>query len=462
MSASAYAGAGDAVVANNDAYIGALESCLRIIANAEGGKELIVFGHQARELSSHVRAGGLKLLPVVNALTDAGSRYVEPKHGHDAVQAKLAEAFSNSLKLPEHHRTEPAPTGRKRRFTLTRFADLKASTTPAQLIRGLIPRVGLTVVWGPPKSGKSFAVFDSMMHVAIGWDYRSREVICGPVVYCAFEGAEGYGKRANAFRKHHGLADDLNPPFYLVSARMDFVTDHKELIASIRSELGQDHPAAVVLDTLNRSLPGSESSDVDMAAYIRAADAVREEFNCAVIIVHHCGIDTSRPRGHTSLTGAVDAQLALKRDASDHITLKVEWMKDGPEGDVVASRLDAVEVGTDDDGHPITSCVVVSVDSSAVTTATKPARITKAAQTALRALQEAVTECGVIPPGSNHIPAGVRVVTIEQWRRYAYSMGISTGEERAKQQAFKRASEYLIGGGHVACWNDQVWLTGQP
>ena len=86
-------------------------------------------------------------------------------------------------------------------------------------------------------------------------------------------------------------------------------------MASIRGTLGDDAPVAVVLDTLNRSLPGSESSDQDMAAYIKAADAVREAFNCAVIVVHHCGIDTSRPRGHTSLTGAVDAQLAVKRDA---------------------------------------------------------------------------------------------------------------------------------------------------
>ena len=59
-----------------------------------------------------------------------------------------------------------------------------------------------------------------MMHVAIGSDYRGREVIYGPIVYCAFEGAEGYGKRAEAFRKRHDLGD-TNPPFYLVSARMD-------------------------------------------------------------------------------------------------------------------------------------------------------------------------------------------------------------------------------------------------
>src|SRR5262245_8461987 len=297
-----------------------------------------------------------------------------------------------------------------------------------------------------------------MMHVAMGEDYRTREVICGPVVYCAFEGAEGYGKRADAFRKHNNLEDDLDLPFYLVSARMDFVNDHPELIASIRSKLGTDHPVVVVLDTLNRSLPGSESSDQDMAAYIGAADAVREAFNCAVIVVHHCGIDTSRPRGHTSLTGAVDAQLAVKRDATDNITLEVEWMKDGPEGHVLVSRLERVAVGTDDDGHPITSCVVVPADGSVVTTTSKAPRLPKAAQTALRALVEAIGEVGNIPPASNHIPPGVRVVTIDQWRNYAYRLGISTSaEDRAKQQAFKRASEHLIGGGYVGCWDGLVW-----
>jgi hypothetical protein len=459
MSEIAYTDRGKAEVGNGGAYTEVLESCLRTIAAAEPGKELVVFANQARELSSHVRAGGLELLPVVTALNEAGSRYVEPKHGHDSVQAILAQAFSNSLKLPEHHRTEAPATGRRPRFSLTRFAELKMSTAPAQLIRGLIPRVGLTVVWGPPKSGKSFVVFDAMMHVAIGEHYRSREVTHGPVVYCAFEGAEGYGKRAKAFRKHHDLPDNSNPPFFLVSARMDFVRDHPALIASIRDKLGTDDPAAVVLDTLNRSLPGSESSDQDMAAYIKAADAVRETFNCAVIIVHHCGIDISRPRGHTSLTGAVDAQLAVKRDAGDNIILKVEWMKDGAEGDVVASRLDAVEVGTDDDGHPITSCVIVPVDGSVVTTASKAPRLTKAAQTALRALVEAVSECGDIPPASNHIPPGVRVVTVDQWRDYAYRMGISTSSEnRARQQAFKRASEHLIADGHVGFWDNQVWL----
>ena len=76
-----------------------------------------------------------------------------------------------------------------------------------------------------------------------------------------------------------------------------------------------------MLDTLNRSLAGSESDDKDMAAYIKAADAIREAFGCVVVVVHHCGVQETRPRGHTSLTGAVDAQLAVKRDAAGSVVV---------------------------------------------------------------------------------------------------------------------------------------------
>ena len=53
------------------------------------------------------------------------------------------------------------------RFKLIPFADLKSTTTPSYLVKGLIPRVGMALVWGPPKCGKSFWVFDLVMHVAL-------------------------------------------------------------------------------------------------------------------------------------------------------------------------------------------------------------------------------------------------------------------------------------------------------
>jgi hypothetical protein len=88
-------------------------------------------------------------------------------------------------------------------------------------------------------------------------------------------------------------------------------------------------------------LPGSESKDVDMAAYIRAAEVIRDAFDCLVIIVHHCGWDESRPRGHSSLPGVVDVQLRVERHENS-LVVEVELMRDGPEGTRV--NLEAQEV----------------------------------------------------------------------------------------------------------------------
>jgi hypothetical protein len=347
------------------------------------------------------------------------------------------------------------------RFRLIKFDQLRLIGETAYLVKRLIPRVGLIVVWGPPKSGKSFWTFDLTMHVALDWPYRGRKVHGGPVVYCALEGAAGIQKRVEAFRMERLAEDAADIPFYLLPTALDLVKDHKELIAAIRAQLGDKSPVAVVLDTLNRSLVGSESSDSDMAAYIRAADAIREAFNCAVVIVHHCGHDASHPRGHTSLPGAVDAQLSVKRDGADNIMVTVELMKDGPQGDEIFSRLKTVDIGVDEDDEPITSCVVVPIEGGRQEQASfkSSKRVSGAFQTALRCLREVIEECGIRPPSSEHIPQEMKVVTIQQWRECCYRRGISSSvEARARQQAFQRAFNKLVGSGDAAVCEEYVWI----
>ena len=341
------------------------------------------------------------------------------------------------------------------RFHLEPFDAIKLSTAPNYLVKGIIPRVGLVVAWGPPKCGKSFWAFDLVMHVALGWKYRDRKVQQGSVVYCAFEGAEGFKARVEAFRREHSVS---NVPFYLVSARMDMVHDHGDLIGSILAQIGEQKPAVVVLDTLNRSMTGSESSDEDMSGYVRAADAIREAFNCAVLIVHHCGIEGTRPRGHTSLTGAVEAQLAVKRDALGNVTVKVEHMKDGPEGAEIVSRLEPVELGADDDGDTITTCIVVPGEGGAARTQGQP---TGAAKIALNHLYNVLAEVGEVPPANNHIPPDTRTCPVELWRAHCYAGTIAeTDKPDTKQKAFVRASKRLQELGSIGVWNDQVWIAG--
>jgi hypothetical protein len=292
-----------------------------------------------------------------------------------------------------------------------------------------------------------------MLHVALGWPYRGRKVVQGPVVYCAFEGQDGYGKRAEAFRQRH-LAEDADPvPFYLVATRLSFVKDHAALIEAIKAQIGPVMPEAVVLDTLNRSLDGSESDDKDMGAYIRAADAVREAFGCVVIIVHHCGVEGSRPRGHTSLTGAVDAQIAVKRDAAGNVVATVEWMKDGLEGAVIVSRFEVVEVGTDTDGDAITSCIMVPSDGNSDSTTTK-----RKLSTRDKLALEALANCNAQPaPVGLKLPAGQVVVSVDQWREEMFARGILDRKASNPRTDFKRVKESLQVKHLIGIRDDMVW-----
>jgi AAA domain len=294
------------------------------------------------------------------------------------------------------------------------------------------------------------------MHVALGWEYRSHRVSKGSVVYVACEGERGLGSRIAAFKLKHALnAED--PPFYLITTRLDLVTDHHVLIADIRAQIGQAQPSAIAIDTLNRSIRGSESSDEDMSAYIKAADAIREAFSCAVIVIHHCGIDDKRPRGHTSLTGAADAQLAVRRGANGTMTLTVEWMKDGADGETFTSCLEVVEVGADEDGEAITSCVIAPTDDAPPG---KRASIGGQASVALDLLRKALASDGQPAPAGRHFPGRTTsVVPLELWRRYCKSGGLAgVDNDEAFKKAFQRSRQKLTNARIISVWEGLVWI----
>jgi hypothetical protein len=343
-------------------------------------------------------------------------------------------------------------------FKLVPFDQLQPGQQSGYLIKGVIPRVGIVVIWGPPKCGKSFWTFDLVMHCARGCaDYRGHRVASGPVVYCAFEGQEGFKARAEAFRREHEISSPV--AFFLVASNAKLVRDHQVLIKDISDQVGDVSPVAVVLDTLNRSIDGSESKDQDMGAYLDAAGAIQRAFECVVLIVHHCGVDGTRPRGHTSITGTTEAQVAVSRDAANNVMAEVEYMKDGPAGARFLSQLKVVDVGCDQDGDPLTSCIITAVDESQIPARPKKIKLTNAATIARRALSEAILREGQIPPPAAPAPSGSKGVNIKTWREQAYRRGISAGEtERAKQLAFKRASDQLVALNQVGVWEEFAWM----
>ncbi len=345
-----------------------------------------------------------------------------------------------------------------RKFPLIGFADIHVDTTRRNyLVKGLLASTGLAVIWGPPKCGKSFWAIDVALHIALGWKYRGRHVKQAPVVYIALEGQSGLDARVDAFKRHHGVDE---APFFLIKVRVDLIADHKALVADIKAQIGAVMPGAVFIDTLNRSLVGSESKDEDMGRYLAAAEYVGAELGCAVPVVHHCGIDATRPRGHTSLTGSVESQLAVKRGDSREVIVTVEFAKDFEEGVEVYSRLELVELDTDLDGDEITSLVVVPAEAPQSGLQRRPVKGAK--KVVLDMLQKAIAEAGTPAPASNHIPPNTRTVSIELWRTYAYQGTISDSDNPdAKAKAFSRAVTALQEARLVGKWGDQVWLVLQ-
>jgi AAA domain len=335
------------------------------------------------------------------------SNHQEAKETKPETEPKAAEAKG------QH---EDSPSTKRYRFPLISFNDMRPGPEPNYLVDELIPAAGLALIYGAPKSGKSFWTLDVFLHVALGWEYRDRSVQQGAVIYCAFEGAFGYRKRCEAFRRHHCLTDGI-PPLFIVPGRADLIKDHAGLIRDLQGQLADmgvtQRVQAVILDTLNKSLIGSESKDVDMANYIAAAEAIQKAFGCIVTIVHHHGIEESRPRGHTSLRGAVDAQIKITRDEHNNIIAEIEDMRDGPEGIQVASRLVVVDVGEDTTGKRITSAAIEPIDK--LEGPARPRhRLTPNQATMLALLEE----------------AGPQGLTVSEWNDRAKAAGLG-GHRRA-------------------------------
>src|SRR5262249_34853961 len=110
----------------------------------------------------------------------------------------------------------PIPSGKALTvFPLVAFKDIQLNLKRRNyLVKGLLPRAGSAVIWGPPKCYKSFWAMDLGLHIALGRQYRGRRVQQAPVVYIGLEGRAGLPARKEAFARHHDVED---APFYLIT-----------------------------------------------------------------------------------------------------------------------------------------------------------------------------------------------------------------------------------------------------
>jgi AAA domain len=349
-------------------------------------------------------------------------------------------------------------------FSFSTFDDAVAeSSSKPWLLKGLLAR-GETSGWiGPPGSLKSALLTSVAIAVSSGEDFcgkRSKGKFS--VIYFALERADLVRRRLRAHHHRDGLA---SLPIAVVGHVIDLMSPKTvELIVAtidtVQEKFGLP-VGLIIFDTYPKAIAaggGDEDKARDQGVAFANLQRIKDLRLVHVALVGHCGKDKSRgARGSNAWLG--DADVMIEIDGSNIRTATVTKANDMAEGHLGSFQAEVVDLGPDEDGDAITVFIAVPVNAAPAPNKRPERPLTPAAKIALQALTEALQEVGETPPASNHIPAGVRTVTIERWREYAYRLGISpSNEPRARQQAFKRAWESLRAASKIGVWDNCVWI----
>lgn len=350
-----------------------------------------------------------------------------------------------------------------RAYTLLDFHALDALPAPRWRIKPILPAIGTASIYGPSGSGKTFLALDLALAIAASRDWFGFRVRAAPVVYVALEGEHGIQTRVRAYRGHAG-DDGLENVRFLVEAFNLLSDDDRPALVEAIQAVGFESPV-IILDTLNRATPGTNENDsADMGRIIAATKEIQAELGGLVVLVHHTGKDSGKGlRGHSSLHAALDAAIEVKREeTTDARSWKVSKSKEGKDGDEYPFALKPWELGNDEDGDPVTSCVIEHGEGTS-RPAPKAKPLTGDTRKALEILVEAIQAHGVAPYAGMfpseiaHPPA--RYITSELWREHFYDFAKPSDKPATKQKAFTRASRALHELRAFSGWRDYVWLT---
>lgn len=412
-----------------------------------------VFHDSLRDLAASLVASGLAPGAAVNhlyGLMDASSATRDKRWGErraeipglvTSAQAKFDPVDFSAL-------IEQAKKVEQPRFKLLTGADLASLPPLRWCIRGVFPEQGLAAIYGPSGSGKSFLALDLMAALGEGRPWFGHRVHQKPVVYVALEGEAGVKVRVEAWQAHHGKAFPDSVRMVLQPFNLTDPKDVADLGTTILSAGGTG--AVIVLDTLNRAAPGKdENGPKDMGEILDAAKKLQGLTQGLIVVVHHTGKNAANGmRGHSSLFAALDAAIEVKRDGVNR-AWSVAKSKDGEDGGSHAFRLVQFQLGRDEYGDLVTSCVC-QPDEHAESGRKRP--LTPRQSEGLNSLCRAAVELGEEAEDGQLLR-----VQIESWRTEFYKTCTADGPN-AKRAAFTRVRSDLVNLGHVTVLDDCYYI----
>lgn len=247
-------------------------------------------------------------------------------------------------------------------------AELQPVLDVADFVEGMLTEGCLAVVYGNSSVGKSFWCIDLGLHISDGREWNGRETDQGIVIYVALESGKLTHNRVIKAREELGLPHDT--PFILVTCQVDLRTSDTDAIRlanTIRKAIADERSKGlpvrlVILDTMSRALNGGSENAEDMGLLLKHADYVRRETGVAILFVAHCGKDAAKGiRGWSGIRAAIDVEIEVTKPEEGEYThvAHVTKERDLPDGDRFGFTLKVREVGLNNRGKSVTTCIVV-------------------------------------------------------------------------------------------------------
>lgn len=322
---------------------------------------------------------------------------------------------------------------------------------PDWLIKGILERGSMNLLFGESGAGKSLFAMDWAFCAANGENWHGHKVKEElKTLYILGEGFRGASMRFKALSQKY----NLTPKNIRLSRRSINLLDNREADEIIKIVTELDFiPDIIIIDTLHRNMVGDENSSEDMAMYFKSIELLARRLNSAIVTVHHSGHgDKGRSRGSSSIKAAMDAEFCVTKNG-DGITFSCTKSKDFGFGTDMSFVIKEVELDgevfyDEDDDKQITSVYLeyigVAKDESKL-----PAYEEYVLSGLIKAL-ETTQKLG----GLRTILAPTEfVVTLEEWRPHAYDFI----KAKKKDIDFKKGWQALVNKGIVATDSGLYW-----
>lgn len=333
------------------------------------------------------------------------------------------------------------------------------------LVKGILGENELSVIYAPSGGGKSFFALDLSARVAANMDWFGHKVRGCPTMYVAAEGSRGFRMRMKAWRQHHH-PESVGAPFVMFASSVDLLDPKSNGIDIVQDAMQEIHDHTgesvrlIVLDTLSRMMPGGVDSEPrDVKLFLENTERLRTESGAHVMIVHHSGKETERGmRGSSMLRDFADTVIEIKGSETDGpLQAIIQKQKDGQDGQSYRFNLLQSTVGEDEDGDPITSCVVDPIGASEGNDTARRPRLNDREEIARRCLAELLADQSVTSVTT--VTGGIvtRTVTLEQWRDEVRDK-LAVDNDVTFRKVWERLKNKLLRLAIIGIHGGQVWL----